>query len=158
MLHRLKGISPPPIGSLCRRDEQILFSCKVADGTKFASLCGSRSLDAKRGYVQYRFGTARALELIFPQDLKGTQNAFRYLHYFRAQVDRTEVSFESGGYRYALYDYYEGDVRPVISGAGIRVTPPGREPVEIKCRGKVVNRLGVLSDVVPNDESDEPEP
>jgi hypothetical protein len=142
---------------LCRADEQVLFSCKVADGSKFASVCGSKRLDAKLGYVQYRFGKVGALELEFPQGIEGTQREFRYAHYFRARVDRTELSFERGGYRYSLYDYYEGDVKPVVEEAGVRVTPPGGEQkaVELRCRGRVVSRLGVLSSVVPIDEDSE---
>ena len=141
--------------SLCRADEQTLFSCKVAD-TKFASVCGSRRLDAKRGYVQYRFGRVGALEFEFPRAREATQRAFRYAHYFRARVDRTELSFESGGYSYVLYDYYEGDVRPVIKEAGVRVSAPGggQEAVEIRCRSGVVSRLGLLSSVVPGEDGD----
>ena len=149
--------APRPPTSLCRAGEQVLFSCKVADGPKFVSVCGSNRLDAKRGYVQYRFGRVGALELEYPQGLEETQRAFRYAHYFRAQVDRTELSFERGGYKYALYDYYEGDVRPVIAEAGVRVTRPGGEgeAVEIKCRGRATSRLGLLSDVVPVEEGGE---
>ncbi len=154
--HMLRGTGLPPT-SLCRADEQVIFSCKVGDGSKFASICGSRRLDAERGYVQYRFGRADALELQFPQGLGDTQRAFRYAHYFRARVDRTELSFERGGYKYSLYDYYEGDVKPVIREAGVRVTPAGsgRDAVELRCRGRAVSRLGVLSSVVPNDTESE---
>jgi len=156
-LHKLTSVSASQAASLCRADEQILFSCKVADARKLVSVCGSKWLDAKRGYVQYRFGRVGALELEFPRGREATQGAFRYMHYFRAQVDRTELSFENGGYRYVLYDYYEGDVRPAIKEAGVRVSPPGgeQEAVEIKCRGGAVSRLGVLSSVVPNDEEGE---
>lgn len=154
--HMLRGAGLPPT-SLCRADEQVIFSCKVADGPKFASVCGSKRLDAERGYVQYRFGRANALELVFPQGMEDTQRAFRYAHYFRAQVDRTELSFERGGYKYSLYDYYEGDVKPVIREAGVRVAQAGsgRDVVELRCRGRAVSRLGVLSSVVPDDTDSE---
>lgn len=150
------SVGLPPT-SLCRADEQVIFSCQVAGGLKFASVCGSKRLDAERGYVQYRFGRSGAPELVFPQGLKDTQKAFHYAHYFRAQVDRTELSFEHGGYKYSLYDYYEGDVKPVIREAGVRVTQAGggRDSVELRCRGRAVNRLGVLSSVVPNDTDSE---
>ncbi len=155
-LHMLRSGGLPPT-SLCRADEQVIFSCKVADGSKFASICGSKRLDAEQGYVQYRFGRADSLELEFPQGLRDTQRAFRYAHYFRAQVDRTELSFERGGYKYSLYDYYEGDVKPVVKEAGVRVTLAGggRDAVELPCRGRAVSRLGVLSSVVPNDTKSE---
>lgn len=151
---RPRAASARPAASLCRADEQVLFSCRVAAGAKLVSVCGSRRLTADEGYVQYRFGRAGAVELEFPRGLEGTQKSFRYSHYFRARVDRTELSFESGGYGYALYDYYEGDVRPAIKQAGVRVTRPGGEGQsnDLRCRGAAVSRLGLLSSVVPNDE------
>jgi hypothetical protein len=147
------------VTSLCTRDEQILFSCKVSDASKLISLCGSRQLTKTKGYIQYRFGKAGAPELQFPQKLENTQTAFRYSHYFRYQVDRTQITFENNGYTYALYDDYEGDMRPVIKATGVRVTPPGNErgEVDIKCRGNATSHLAALSSVVLSDENNEPE-
>ena len=46
--------------SLCRVDEQAFFACSIARSTKIVSLCGSRYVDHRRGYVQYRYAN-RAL-------------------------------------------------------------------------------------------------
>jgi hypothetical protein len=72
---------------------------------------------------------------------------FRYAHYFRAGVDRTEVSFRNGDADYAVFDYTEGRQR----SAGVRVlTASGREKT-FACRGAVHSRLGALEAVLPCD-------
>ena len=72
---------------------------------------------------------------------------FRYAHYFRAGVDRTEVSFRNDDADYAVFDYTEGRQR----SAGVRVlTASGREKT-FACRGTVHSRLGALEAVLPCD-------
>ena len=36
------------------------------------------------------------------------------MHYFRAQVDETEISFQINGYEYQIFDTYNGEERPRI--------------------------------------------
>jgi hypothetical protein len=143
--------SPPP--SLCRTEEQIIFSCTVDPGARIVSLCASGALDHRRGYVQYHFGKPGAVELQFPQARANTQIAFRYAHYFRGQIDRTEVSFDNQGYRYTVFDYYEGDIRPLTAVAGVRVTKLGaRQPeTELRCRDQALSKLGRLETVIARD-------
>ena len=139
--------------SLCRGDEQIFFTCSVARSTKNISLCGSKSLDHRRGYLQYRYGKLGDIELQFPAARANTQLVFRYARYSRAQVNRTEISFDNQGYRYTIYDYYEGDAKPVIVTAGVRVGKYGaRAPeIELLCLGSPVRKLGRLETVIPRD-------
>ncbi|MGH9906047.1 MAG: hypothetical protein ACRD8U_10770 [Pyrinomonadaceae bacterium] len=143
-------VMPPRATSLCRKDEQVLFACKTA-ASKIISLCGSKELEEKKGYLQYRFGKPGALELQFPEKLENTQSAFRYDNYFRAQVSRTHLRFDNGGYRYELFYYYEGDISPKIIQGGVTVEPPGKdkESIQIDCLGRVVSRLAGLESVVP---------
>jgi hypothetical protein len=112
--------------SLCRSEEQIFFSCPIEASVKTVSLCGSRTIDSRRGYIQYRFGRAGAVELQFPRDRANTQRVFRYAKYFRAEVERIEITFDAEDYRYVLFDYY-GDVKPAIRKAGVRITPHSRK-------------------------------
>lgn len=139
--------------SLCRVEEQTIFSCSVTGSPKFISLCGSKSLDARRGYLQYRFGIAGAVELQFPRDRANTQRVFRYAHYFRAHVDRTEVTFDNEGYRYVVFDYYEGDIKPAVRESGVRVRRHGRttKETELTCDGKPTSKLSSLESIVPRD-------
>jgi hypothetical protein len=62
--------------------------------------------------------------------------AFRYAHYFRAQVDRADVAFDNDNYGYVVLSHYENDINPPIKEAGIRVTQRGSrgKKVELKCR------------------------
>ena len=139
--------------SLCRAEEQVIFTCVAAGSAKLVSLCGSKLLDHRRGYLQYRYGKPGAIELQFPQARANTQLAFRYAHYFRAQVDRTEITFDNQDYRYTLFDYYEGDVKPVIAVAGVRVGKHGakRPETELQCQSRPVSKLGSLETVIRRD-------
>ncbi|HEX9454431.1 MAG TPA: hypothetical protein VGA27_08725 [Candidatus Binatia bacterium] len=130
--------------TLCRGEERVIFSCPIAGPGKVISLCASPTIDTKRGYLQYRFGKSGAVELQFPQARANTQLAFRYAHYFRAQVDRTEVSFDNQDYRYVIFDYFEGDVKPTIRETGVRVNRHGgnNHEQEFKCTGTPLSKLG----------------
>ena len=145
--------SDSPARSLCRSEEQIFFSCPITALVKTVSLCGSKTIDSRRGYIQYRFGRAGAVELQFPRDRANTQRVFRYAKYFRAQVERTEITFDNEDYRYVLFDYYEGDVKPAIREAGLRITPHSRnqQESEIKCAGRPISKLGTLESILAHD-------
>jgi hypothetical protein len=138
--------------SLCRPEEQAFFACAVLRTSKIISLCGSKALDHRRGYLQYRYGKAGAIELQFPQARANTQLVFRYAHYVRAQVDRTEISFDTQDHRFTIFDYYEGDMKSATTVAGIRVSKHGStQPTELLCQGKALNRLSRLEFVIPSD-------
>jgi hypothetical protein len=139
--------------TLCRSEEQVIFSCPMAGSGKVISLCASPTIDTKRGYLQYRFGKSGAVELQFPQARANTQLAFRYAHYFRARVDRTEITFDNHDYRYVIFDYFEGDVKPTIRQAGVRVSRHGgnNHEQELKCTGTPLSKLGVLESVITRD-------
>src|ERR1041384_1882191 len=69
------GLQP---GTLCARNERIIFSCPIKRPAKIVSLCASKDLTSDRGYVQYRFGVPEKIELEFPQSKTGTQQKFQY--------------------------------------------------------------------------------
>lgn len=146
------GTIVPP-SSLCRAEEQVIFTCVATGSAKFVSLCSSRLLDHRRGYLQYRYGKPGAIELQFPQARANTQLAFRYAHYFRAQVDRTEISFDNQDNRYTLFDYYDGEVKPAIAVAGVRVGKHGTKgrETELRCQSRPASKLGYLETVIPRD-------
>lgn len=137
-------------GSLCERDEKIVFSCAVGKPAKIVSLCSSKELTKDRGYLRYRFGLPGKIELEYPKDGERPQQAFKYSHYFRYQVDSTEISFSLNGYEYAIVDDYNGEVKPVHHSQGINITPPnnGKE-VTLNCRGRAKAQYGDLPEVFP---------
>ena len=143
--------------SLCAQDEHIIFSCAVKRPAKLpakiVSLCASRDLDKQRGYLQYRFGLPGKVELEFPKGRQGTQQQFHYTHYFRAQVDLTEISFNIDGYEYQIFDDYNGEEKPSISSQGVNVTAPGKpKEVSFVCRSKPKADYSTLQDVLPHDQ------
>lgn len=137
--------------SLCARDERIIFSCPVKKPLKIVSLCASKNLSAEQGYLQYRFGLPGKVELEFPKERTGTQQKFQYTHYFRAQVDLTEISFSNNGYEYQITDDYNGEEKPAQSIQGIMVTAPGKpKEVSLACRTKPKADYSDLQAVLPN--------
>ena len=135
--------------SLCAKGEHILFSCAVKTSGKLVSLCAAPDLTKDRGYLQYRFGLPGKIELEFPSERQGSQQKFRYSHYFRYQVDLTEVTFEIDGYQYSIFDNYNGEEKPAISSQGVSVTAPGKsKDISFVCRGKPKADYSTLPDVL----------
>jgi heat shock protein HslJ len=122
--------------SLCGTDEQIIFSCRLKRPAKIVSFCASPDLQRDRGYLQYRFGLPGRIELEYPEDHQGTQERFEYTHYFRYQVDLTEINFSIEGNRYQIFDAYNGEEKPRVIQYGVTITPPTRESVSYHCRTK----------------------
>jgi hypothetical protein len=137
--------------SLCATNERVIFSCPVKRPAKIVSVCASKDLASDRGYLQYRFGLPGKVELEYPKDRTGTQQKFKYSHYFRAQFDTTSLGFTIGGYEYSVFDDYNGEEKPVQSSQGVSVTAPGKpKEVSLVCRGKAKADFAALSDALPN--------
>ena len=138
--------------SLCAKNEHIIFSCSVKRTAKVVALCASPELTKDRGYLQYRFGLPGKIELEFPKDREGSQQKFRYSHYFRYQVDRTEITFEINGYEYSIFDDYEGEEKPRTSSQGVTVTAPGKpKDLTLVCHGRAKVDYDTLDAILPND-------
>ena len=138
-------------GTLCAKDERIIFSCPIRRPAKIVSLCASKDLTSERGYLQYRFGVPGKIDLEFPQDRTGTQQKFQYTHYFRAQFDLTEISFTINSYQYQITDDYNGEEKPAQTNQGVSVTAPGKpKEVSFTCRTKPRADYTDLQAVLPN--------
>jgi hypothetical protein len=139
-------------GTLCSPTEQVVFNCLSKRSSKIISLCSSTDLDKDQGYIQYRFGAPSKSELEFPEDKNGSQKLFYYSHYFRAQVDETEISFSNGGYNYRLFDSYQGEQKPARRSQGIKVTPPGNGAATmLQCAAQAKADYSNLADILPCD-------
>lgn len=135
--------------SHCTAQEQIIFSCAIAHSSEIASLCASQNMAEKRGSLVYRFGRRGQIELVFPAEQYSPER-FRYAHYMRHQVDRTEISFSVGRLGYAVFDHYDGEEKPTRV-QGVRVESPDGKDVELICAGKVVSQLSKLEKIIPCD-------
>ena len=129
--------------TLCGAGEQVAFSCRIGKSRKIVSLCASPALTRDTGSLTYRFGLPGRVELQFPRGhAEGAARQFRYAHYFRAQIDRTEVSFFLGSVKYTIFSYYEaGEAPPMLEG--VRVSQPGRN-TEFVCSGSAVVDFSML--------------
>ena len=139
------------IGTLCAKDERVIFSCPIKRPLKIVSLCASKDLASDRGYLQYRFGLPAKIELEFPKERTATQQKFQYSHYFRAQVDMTEIGFNINGYQYQITDDYNGEEKPAQTVQGVTVTAPGKpKDVSLACRIKPKADYADLQTALPN--------
>lgn len=127
----------------CATSEQVVFACPVRSG-KIVSVCASRDLDERTGYLQYRFGRPGAVELEFPAERSGSQARFEYAHYFRARFELEELRFSNGGHDYVVHYYYNGEERRAAPDIGVSI---GK--VSLPCAGRSINRLSTLEKVVP---------
>jgi len=134
--------------SLCEQGEQIVFSCRLKRPAKIVSLCASPDLEREQGYLQYRFGLPGRIELEFPESRQSTQAQFDYQHYFRYQVDLTEINFSIEGNRYQIFDAYNGEEKPRVIQYGVMIVPPRRESVSYHCRTRPKADYSKLSDAL----------
>ena len=137
--------------SLCEQTEKIVFSCPIVNAGKTVSLCSSKELTKEKGYLQYRYGVPGKIELEFPKQREQTQTAFKYSHYFRAQVDTTDISFVNGDTEYSVFDDYNGEQKPAQHEQGVKITTPKRELV-LNCRGRAKAHYEDLAEVFPEPE------
>ncbi len=135
-------------GTHCARTETVAFSCSLAAG-KVVSMCLAKPSVTGTEALSYRFGGLGAPELVFPESSSGSLGRFRYAHYYRYQVDRTELSFSNAGAEYSVFDYYDGEERQKYA-RGVRVSTNGKDH-ELLCKGAVVSNLGQLEALVPCD-------
>ncbi len=145
--------------SLCAQTEHIIFSCRTKAAKRSApaagkiiSLCASPDLTRERGYLQYRYGLPGNIELEFPASRTGTQPMFQYSHYMRYQVDLTEINFQIDGYRYQIFDAYNGEEKPVIAEQGVKVTVAGKpKETNFVCVADARADYSTLPDVLPGE-------
>lgn len=94
--------TPVLCGSLCKPREAIIFSCSIENTEKVASVCGSTRLTHDAGYLQYRFGTRRKIELEFPATKHETQDKFYWGETVFHGGSLHSLSFINGSYIYSL--------------------------------------------------------
>ena len=126
------------LNTLCAKTERVIFACVLRRPAKIVSVCASKDLTRATGYLQYRFGSPAKIELEYPKDRAGSRQKFEYTHYFRAQVDLTEINFSVDGVDYSVVDDHNGEERPAQSLEGLTINWPrtSRKEVRYTCRTK----------------------
>jgi hypothetical protein len=117
---------------------------------RFATTTGKQAWlvkDKKDGYIVYRYGTPKKMELEFPARNKESWKKFTYSFYFRGGGIQNEgmelnyISFHNNGVQYILYDtYYAAKGK---SFTGIKVIDP-KTKKEVVIEGLPASRKGTL--------------
>ncbi|MDP3877330.1 MAG: hypothetical protein Q8Q50_10145 [Methylobacter sp.] len=89
-------------GSLCKQNEVDLFFCQSAKKT--VSLCASKNLSKTDGYLQYRFGSKRKIELNYPEQLEHPSNFFTYgSGFYSGGGSNSYLRFNINKFIYTIY-------------------------------------------------------
>ena len=136
--------------SHCAKTETVVFSCKLLRSEKYISLCGSQSLRAPDAYLIYRFGTLdQKTKFAYPADVTGSLQKFKSAHYFRAQVDRRDVSFSNSTGTYNIFSTFEGEEAPPYREGGVTMMMAGkRKGITLLCTTPYLDKLELLDGVV----------
>ncbi|WP_431470425.1 hypothetical protein [Sphingosinithalassobacter sp. LHW66-3] len=117
---------PAAASALCKPVEQVIFECGLGERT--VAICAGGSGETR--YVQYRYGTADALELQHPAQPFGSGTlAWSSTPY--SGGGEAQISFDNGAYTYVVYSrtvrtgFGEGGNAPEFS-AGLFVQRDGR--------------------------------
>lgn len=142
------------VPSHCTADEWAVFSCAIEGSSRVVSLCATG--EGVPATLVYRFGRLGRVELQYPDDRLDSLSRFRSQHYFRAGVDRREVSFTLGATRYAVFDEYDAAERPPrIRGVRVGTSDGSASETERPCAGRTISELPRLHDVLPCDDTEE---
>lgn len=125
-------------------NEAVVFSFTAANGKKAVVV-----RDKKFGYIAYRYGTDKKIELDYPREKnKSSWDKFSYAYYHRgggkrnSGMDIENLMFENGGYKYVIYNNYSAgdDISPAESRAGIILEKidSGKQVKDIKAKMKTV--------------------
>lgn len=123
---------------LCAPGEEAVFACST--GAKIVSLCASKDIGENAGYLQYRFGTRRKTELVYPADTSvRPQSVFSNGVTGGTGGGADFLRFTSQDTTYTLFsDYYRGRERD-----GLVVERGGKRISVMICRGSAVDtRMG----------------
>lgn len=90
--------------SLCLSNESVLLSCKIKGNGKLASLCASKGISDRTGYVYYAYGSPGHSEFEFPTDKSPPAKRFKRTHLtFAGATSGVAYSFKNGGWEYIFY-------------------------------------------------------
>lgn len=135
--------APIKAASFCNASEAVVFTC--ATGVKMVSVCASRNLSLKAGYVQYRFGTpGQAPEITLPAGEVHPLKAAYGSNEMYAGGGASWLRFRRGTYGYVVYS---GIGRWGANGAtmekqGLAVENNGKVVANLKCKGRPDGELG----------------
>lgn len=110
----------------CGDDEATLFSCLAQDQAHRIEVCAVRD-DAAGGYqsLQYRYGTAEADELVFPESRRDGRQQMSFAHAFDKSTYVWALRFDNKGYVYRVFGLGET--------AGVEVWHKKKRIAQVMC-------------------------
>lgn len=118
----------------CDNGAVSLFGCDAAKSRKFIELCAPSPLDARSGYLVYRFGSIddqgveTAVELEYPADRAGSLKRFYASTYTHGGVYTQSVRFVSGNFGYTVFTRARG-METIAAGVEVRDRQSGKTSV-----------------------------
>lgn len=87
--------------SLCKSTEHVVFTCQLKN--KMASICASENLSKTIGYIQYRFGDKRKIQIQVPsKKIKDRINVTHEYQLAGASGTSETLKFQSNNYYYEV--------------------------------------------------------
>ncbi|QJD93581.1 hypothetical protein HH213_27965 [Duganella dendranthematis] len=123
--------------TLCRPQEQVFFSCSL--GKKIVSVCMTPD-KAAVPYMEYRFGTAKNIELKYRSDAR--QPKFSRVAVNYASNAETVLWFRNADTDYLLHF-------PMKGGPGLEVKQQGKTISEMACQGGWAATVGEHDQPLP---------
>ncbi|MFL9963504.1 hypothetical protein PQR02_21015 [Paraburkholderia sediminicola] len=153
------GITPVAHAStLCHADEVAVFSCQLKENKKFVSVCTSRNISDKTGFMQYRYGTEKNVELSYPDDKLDSQSKFGYDSYDRPDLSTFILGFDNSNYRYEISETTEGGADDGVTARALLVTSEvTKHTITLNCLNNqnLISHISTLEAVVPCDKEHE---
>jgi hypothetical protein len=144
--------------TLCRADEVVVFSCQFKENKKFVSVCTSRNISDKTGFMQYRYGTEKNVELSYPDNKLNSQSKFGYDSYARPDLSTFILGFDNSNYRYEISETTEGGIDDGITTQVLLVTSEDKKhTITLNCLNNqnLISNISTLETVVPCDKEHE---
>lgn len=109
--------------SHCVGEERVIFTCKI--GKKIVSVCANAIVGANQGYLQYRFGEKRKVELDIPEKQGYKSSMVSYFTVSGTTDFAHYVRFTNGSYSYFVYSASNRGQDDPETGASTRVESSG---------------------------------
>jgi hypothetical protein len=138
--------------TLCERNEVVRFSCRIKNSAKTVSVCSSKILNEDSGYLQYRFGTPKKIELTFPSERKNTLGEFTWESHRPYQGYYDSLGFVNGEYMYTIYMAVGLDTEPSY---GVTISKNGTAEItrEFFCAQPPTGDFTSLGELIPQEEN-----
>jgi hypothetical protein len=147
MIALLLAVSSPALAASaythCNANEIVVYSCST--GSHTLSICASPDISKDHGYLQYRYGLRRKLELVYPESFRHPASLFNPGNLMFSGGGGTYLQFKKEGYTYTVFSAVGKWGKSCFSPQeepqtclrdieGIAVQKDGKEVANIPCK------------------------